>query len=111
MFGRIADAITTRLLPFVREAVREEIAAQDEKRRKDVRELVSEMEDVLEKFSRVVARQAKRRTRDMKDTLVDEDAAATTEVVANIRSAAGSPMTKEQLRQQYGHMLFQRPRS
>ena len=57
MLNRLVNALATRvaaqLQPFVAAAVAEQRAADQ----KQVRELVAEMEDVLEKFSRVVARE------------------------------------------------------
>lgn len=107
MFGRIADAVVTRLLPYVKESVREEIAHQDDTRRREVRELVREMEDVLEKLSLQAARQAKRRSRAAREQIDDEESAAGATALPSPKPA----MSKDQVRAQFGHMLFSRPRS
>lgn len=69
MIGRIEN--------WIRTLIRRELDAESTSRRdaekRQVRELIHEMEDVLEKFARVVAREAKRRARDMKATLHDEE--------------------------------------
>lgn len=65
MFGRLADALKTLLTPGW--------DAKLSSDRQQVRELIAEMEDILEKFSRVVAREAKRRQREIR-TQLDEPA-------------------------------------
>lgn len=77
MFQRIANALVTRLLPDLREQIREVVAEERERDKKLVRELVGEMDDVLEKFNRVVAREAMRRSRAMKQTLDAQPGEAT----------------------------------
>ena len=72
MLGRLLDALTTRLEPRIAAAVRAAWDSRRDEERREVRTLISDMEDVLEKFSRVVARQAKRRARDMQDALDEE---------------------------------------
>lgn len=70
--GRIADAIRTLFTPSqtaLEQAVDAAVQRHAESERKEVRALIHEMEDVLEKFSRVVAREAKRRSRAMKAEL------------------------------------------
>lgn len=71
MLNWLVNAILTRLLPEISERIAQEIAAQRDKDAKQVRELIGEMEDVLEKFSRVVAREAMRRSREAKRVLDD----------------------------------------
>jgi hypothetical protein len=76
MLNRLVNALATRvaaqLQPFVAAAVAEQRAADQ----KQVRELVAEMEDVLEKFSRVVAREGMRRSREAKRLLEEQTIAA-----------------------------------
>lgn len=80
MLQRLSNAILTRLVPGLRTEITRIIAEERDHDKKLVRELVGEMEDVLEKFSRVVARQAMRRSRAMKAAL-DEDEQPTPEAV------------------------------
>lgn len=69
MFGRILDAVARRLEPAVQQAVRDEFEARADSLEHDARRICDEMNDVLEKFSRVVAREAKRKTREAKAAL------------------------------------------
>lgn len=106
MFGRIADAITTRLLPHMKAEIRAQLDARDEAGRREVRELVREMEDVLEKLTLQAARESKRRSREAKAALQP------TEEEAMVAEAIHQPPAispgKAQLYQQYGHMLHRR---
>lgn len=113
MFNWLANRLATRLqreydaklLAAIQHAEEETEKAtqQRDALKREQRALVSEMEDMLEKFSRVVARQAMRRTRAMKQALVEEEDPPTqqqTEVVA------ADPRTrKSQLRAQLAARL------
>ena len=68
MFNRLGNALRTLLQP----GWDDRLAAD----RKQVRELIAEMEDVMERFSRVVAREGMRRTRRMKAELRERDGEA-----------------------------------
>lgn len=63
----VRNAVATQL----RGVVQAEIEAARERDTRLVRELVQEMDDVLEKFTRVVAREAMRRSRDTKKAMED----------------------------------------
>lgn len=75
MLNWLANALATRIQRAdnakVVDALKE-IREEREAGRREVRALVGEMEDMLEKFSRVVARQAMRRSRAMKQALEED---------------------------------------
>jgi len=67
MSNRLSNALRTLLQPGWDAELRRD--------RQTVRELIAEMEDVLEKFSRVVARQGMRRSRAMKRAMKEREMA------------------------------------
>lgn len=78
MLNWLANALATRITRATDarlETALDELRTQHETSRREARALISEMEDMLEKFSRVVARQAMRRTRAARSVLEGELAA------------------------------------
>lgn len=63
----------------MKEAVREELDAREDEGRKLVRQQIQEMDDVCEKFARVVARQTARMNREAKAALERTDNGAVQE--------------------------------
>lgn len=66
MIQRFLNALATRLRRDLRAEIRDAIEESRDADRKEVRALVAEMDDMLEKFNRMVARQAMRRSRETK---------------------------------------------
>lgn len=79
----VRNAVATQL----RGIVQGEIEAARERDVKIVRELVQEMDDVLEKFTRVVAREAMRRSRDTKKAMEETGNGSQLPVPADRRAA------------------------
>ena len=106
MFGRIADAVVTRLLPHVRECVRKELDAREDAGRREVRELVREMEDVLEKLTLQAARESKRRSREAKAAIapIEEEH----QQLQPVEPMQQLPSGKAELYARFGHMLHRR---
>lgn len=79
MLNWLANALATRITRADTakiDAALEQLEKERKAARTEVRALVAEMDDMLERFSRVVARQAMRRSRANKAALEEADAAA-----------------------------------
>ena len=109
MLNWLANAIATRIQMADRAAVQQlinDLVAEREEQRKSTRALIHEVEDVLEKFSRVVAREGMRRSRAAKAALeaaaVEDQPPPAPAVVDQAPPPAMSIQDrKRQLRQQF----------
>lgn len=103
---RALDALLTLLKPTWDRRIHDliaEIQTEREANRAEVRKLIHEMDDVLEKFSRVVARQAMRRKREMDEHLEEKtEAAQAAQVAPGSTAPLGSKEYKDQLRRRIG---------
>lgn len=75
MLNRLFNALATRAARDAAEIIAAKTRAERSAEAQHARELINEMEDVLEKFSRVVAREGMRRSREAKRLMEERELA------------------------------------